>query len=215
MNDYQARALDEHWQLNGHFGRLLRYARSAHDPDWFQEHVHYEARASVLKIYELSLIPGLFQTRDYARALLEAGQVVEDVEAALEVRMARQEVLNNKPRPLLWVLLAESLLELPVGGPGVMKAQLSRLLEVSEFPNVTVRIVPRSAGAHPGLDGCFKILTVKEGDVAFVDAPEGGRLILGTIEARGFAVRFDRIGAVALPVGPSRTLIAHAMENIK
>lgn len=215
VNDHQAKALDDHWQLNGHFRRLLRYARSAHNPDWFQEYVSYETRASVHRTYELSLVPGLFQTPAYARALLEAGQVVEDVEAALDVRMARQQILDAKPRPLLWVLLAENVLDVPVGGPEVMKAQLARLLELSELPNVTVRIVPRSAGAHPGLDGCFKILTVKEGDIAYVDAPEGGRLILGAVEARGFGVRFDRIGAVALPVASSRSLITHAMENLK
>jgi hypothetical protein len=73
LSEGQARELDGHWDLNGHFERLLRYAKSGHDPDWFKAFTAQEAKASSIKVYEALLIPGLLRTADYARALLVAG----------------------------------------------------------------------------------------------------------------------------------------------
>ncbi|MFF0526496.1 Scr1 family TA system antitoxin-like transcriptional regulator [Actinomadura nitritigenes] len=87
------------------------------------------------------------------------------------------------------------------------------MLTMSRMPNVILRVVPRSAGAHEGLDGPFKIITVREGEVGFVEAPNGGRLVMEASEVRGLKLRFDRIGAVALPVDSSRRLIEQLMES--
>jgi hypothetical protein len=78
---------------------------------------------------------------------------------------------------------------------------------------VTLRVVPKSAGAHEGLDGPFKIITVRQGDVGFVEAPTGGRLVVDATEVRDLKLKFDHIGAVALPVGYSRDLIRQLMES--
>lgn len=211
IDEKQAIQLDQKFETGGHFLRLLTFARLGHDPDWFKEHVSYEARASMLKIFELALIPGILQTPEYARALMEdAG--IEDIDDQLTARLARQEILGRVPRPLVWVILAESVLDWPVGGAEVMRAQLARILELSELPNLKVRVVPRSAGATIGLDGAFKVLSVEEGDVAYTEAHGGGRLILGTSEVRRFGIRYDRIGVKALPEDSSRTKIKEVME---
>lgn len=76
--------------------RLVRYARAADDPDWFLDYAKYEALARVIRLYRLSLMPGLFQTPDYARAVISAFRMVDDVEAAVEARMKRQEVLARR-----------------------------------------------------------------------------------------------------------------------
>jgi Helix-turn-helix. len=213
IDEEQAVKLDERFGMGGHFLRLLTFAKLGHDPDWFKDHVSYEARASMLKIYELSLIPGIFQTEAYARALMEdAG--IEDLDEQLAARLSRQEILNRSPRPLIWVLLAESVLDWPVGGPEVMRAQLARLLELSDLNNLKIRVVPRTAGATIGLDGGFKVLSVQEGDVAYTEAHGGGRLILGTREVRRFGIRYDRIGVKALPEDSSRHKIKQVMEAI-
>jgi hypothetical protein len=214
LDDDQAKKLDELWVLNGHFSRLLRYARARHDADWFAQHVAYERRATVMRIYEALIVPGLLQTEEYARALLTAGQVVKDVDAAVAARMKRQAVLTREDPPLLWALLNQSILDQPVGGPEVMRAQLARLLEVSGLPNVVIRVVPRSLGAHVGLDGSFTITTVDEGDVAYMEAVGGGRLSLDRAEIRRYGVRYDRIGADALSRDSTRSLIEQAMENM-
>lgn len=214
INEDQAMALDHKFYTGGHFLRLLTYAKLGHNPDWFIEHVSYEARAAMLRIYELALIPGLFQTEAYARALMEdAG--IEDLEEQLAARLARQEIFNRKPRPLIWVLLTQNALDWPVGGPEVMREQLAGLLELSLLRNVMVRVVPRTAGATIGLDGAFKVLSVQEGDVAYTEAHGGGRLILSTAEVRHFGIRYDRIGAKALPDDASRTLIQQVMEAMR
>jgi DNA-binding XRE family transcriptional regulator len=214
LTDKQAHILDELWDTGGHFHRLLTYARRGHDPKWLQTYYSYEARAKVIKYFGGLFIPGLLQTPEYARALLEAGRW-PNIDAAVETRMRRQEILQKPNPPELWVLLDWSAVERPVGGPQVMRAQLARLLELAEQPQVSLRVVPKTAGAHMGLDGAFRVITVKEGDVGYAEAPHGGRLILDVDEVRTFVARFDRIGAQALPEAASRTMIADVMETMK
>ncbi|MGI5166380.1 Scr1 family TA system antitoxin-like transcriptional regulator [Spirillospora sp. CA-253888] len=213
MNEDQAGRLDAFLKLNGHFARLVRYARTAHDPDWFAEYAKHEAKALIVRTYRLSLMPGLLQTPEYARALITASRMVKDVEAAVEARMKRQEVLSRKEPPLVWVLMDENILYRPVGGAGVMRDQLARLREAIELPQVMIRIVPQSAGYHLGLEGSFNSLTLESGELAFVEAPGGGRLIQGNTEVREFGIRWDRIGACALPWESSRDLVDRAMEQ--
>jgi transcriptional regulator with XRE-family HTH domain len=213
MDPTHARAIDRHWNTGGLFSLLVWYATLGHDPDWFKQYLDLENRASVIKIWEVNLVPGLLQTADYARAGLRSGGV-KDLEAALEGRLFRQTILDRPEPPVLWVLLAESLLDLPCGGPKAMKAQLAHLLSLSERPNIGMRVVPKAAGHHPGLDGAFMILTMTDpyGDVAYVEAPGGGRLVPNVAEVASYALRYDRIGHQALPGGPSRDLINRIME---
>lgn len=214
LDDRQARALDKAWDTGGHFQRLLWFARATHDPNWFLQYTQYEAIARVIKIYHGQVVPGPLQTEEYARALLLASSV-EDIESALAERMQRQEILTRPKPPLLWVLLDESVLDRPIGGPQIMKAQLQRLLDMSELPHISVRVIPRSAGAHSGLDGSFQIISLETRDVAHVGAQRGGRLVEDTAEVRALSVEYDRIGAKASSEDVSRTLIAQLMEAIK
>lgn len=215
ITEQQAKDLDKYFNTGGHFFRLLYYARLGHNPDWFKEHVSYEARAAVLKMFEVALIPGLFQTPEYARSLMEEAGI-EDLEEQVEKRMLRQETLGRRPRPLVWVILTENILDWPIGGPKIMRDQLVRLLEASAEPNIKIRIIPRSAGSHIGVDGAFKILSAPEGgDVAYTEAHGGGRLVLSAPEVRAFATRWDRVGAKALPEEPSRSLIEKAVEAMR
>ena len=98
---------------------------------------------------------------------------MRDVEGLLAARMARQEVLFKGDPPILWILLWELVLEVPVGGAAVMRAQLAQLLKESESMDIAIRVVPKNVGAHPGLDGAFKIMTTVTGDVAFAESPGG------------------------------------------
>lgn len=212
IDEKQAMALDNAWNTGGHFMRLLTYAKLGHDPDWFKTHVQYERRAKAIKLFEALFIPGLLQTREYATALIAAGRD-SDVEGHVDARLARQEILNRPAPPLLWVLLDQFVLERPVGGAEVMRAQLARLLEAWDLPNITIRVVPKSVGAHVGLDGSFKILSVHEGDVVYMDAQIGGRTALDSTAVQTLGIRYDRISAESLSRGSSRRLIEEAMET--
>lgn len=213
LGERQAKILDREWNLEWLFTRLVRFARAGHDAEWFQQGLAYEARAAVIKISEMALIPGLLQTPEYARALFAAGRV-DDIEASVAARMARQSILTRSRPPEVWVLLDEAmLLRSFIGGPEVSRGQLTHLLEVGELPNVTIRIVPLSVGAHGGLDGPLTIMTVQEGDVAYMEAFGGGRLSLDAGEVRGYGIRYDRIGAEALSRDSSRGLLMSMVES--
>jgi transcriptional regulator with XRE-family HTH domain len=211
LDEGQAATLDERWQTGGHFGTILWYARLGHDPNWIKQHEDIEAGASVIKVFEALVVPGLLQVPEYAYELIAAGGR-PDVDEILERRLARQAILARENPPVLWVLLTESVLSWPVGDAEVMRKQLAYLLEASERPNIGIRVVPRSARAHYGLDGSFKIMTGPSGDVAYTESPGGGRLVSSTAEAQSYVLRYDRIGQKALPEDLSRDLIKKAME---
>ncbi|MFC6932368.1 DUF5753 domain-containing protein [Actinomadura yumaensis] len=153
---------------------MVRYARTAHDPDWFAEYAKYETQARVIRFYRLSLIPGLFQTPEYARACITASRMVTDIEGAVEARMRRQDVLRRDDPPHVWVLLDESALLRPIGGPKVMRDQLAVIHELACHPQVSVRVVPQATNFYLGLDGSFNRLALARGSLAFVEAPGGG-----------------------------------------
>jgi transcriptional regulator with XRE-family HTH domain len=214
LDDRQAAALDERWQTGGHFGTMLWYARLGHDPDWFKQHLDIEAEASVIKVYEALAVPGLLQLPEYAHALIAESGVVNIDERVAE-RMSRQEILTREPPPVLWVLMTQNVLDWPVGGPEVMRKQLAYLLEASERPNIGIRVVPRSVGAHYGMNGSFKVMTMATGDVAYSESPGGGRLVPSAFEVQSYVLRYDRIGQKALPEDQSRVLIRRIMEEMK
>lgn len=214
ITEDEAKILDDLWDTGGHFQRLILFARLSHDPDWFREHVEYEAKAEVIKIFETMFVPGLLQTPEYAKATLVAGAHI-DPDSGVEARMARQAILDQSNPPVLWVIIDQAVLSRPVGGTETMRAQLAHLLQMVERPNVGVRVVPWSVGEYIGQDGAFKLLASEASDVAYAEAPTGGRLILEPREVRDFGLRYDRIGAKALPDDLSRGLIKEAMEALR
>jgi Domain of unknown function (DUF5753)/Helix-turn-helix domain len=138
------------WQ---HYGDLL--------PSWFRAYVDLEAAAGLIRTYEGQLIPGLLQTDDYMRALVRGAHLEnsgEEVGRRVRLRMARQMLLTREQAPRLWAVVDEAALRRPVGGREVMRGQLERLLEASKLPNVTLQILPFTAGAHPAMGSSFSIL---------------------------------------------------------
>lgn len=204
--------LDRAWDLGEFFQRLVGFAKRGHKVEWFKAHLEHEAKASHLKIWEFSWVPGLFQIEGYARAVLEAARV-EDVEEAVRARLSRQACLERSPRPRVSAILDQGVLDQPVGGPEVMRDQLARLVELARQPNITVRVVPRSVGAYVGRDGSFKIMTVGGSDVVYTLAPGGGRLVEDASEVPSYRILFDDIGDVALPRDQSARLLTDAMEK--
>lgn len=128
----------------------------------------YEQAAKVIQKYEPSVIPGLFQTEDYARALLTGvGYSPDRVKRTLESRLRRQELLETSDGPDLDFIVGEAAVSRPVGGAGVMREQVTRLKELAgpAFPRVTVRMVPFSVGIHPGFGSAFTLLQFADHDL--------------------------------------------------
>ncbi|MER8043488.1 helix-turn-helix transcriptional regulator [Streptomyces sp. NPDC094032] len=129
-------------------------------PGWFSMYVSLEGAASLIRAYEPQFVPGLLQTADYARAILRSGAVgggnAEEIDRHVALRMERQSLLTREDAPKFWVIMDETVFRRPVGdGPEVMRAQLDRLLEASELPNVTLQIAEFGSGHHPGTYGPF------------------------------------------------------------
>ncbi|GGU77608.1 hypothetical protein GCM10010211_49420 [Streptomyces albospinus] len=120
-------------------------------PDWAEVFMARSARAVVIRQYAASVVPGLPQTEAHARAVLSVGRTLrsaEQLEERLDSRLMRQRRLRQPDGPVSRVVLDESILLRPVGGPDVMRAQLARLLETADDPRITVQVLPFSSGAH-------------------------------------------------------------------
>ncbi|MFB6674754.1 helix-turn-helix domain-containing protein [Streptomyces sp. NPDC056390] len=131
-------------------------------PGWFSMYVSLEGAASLIRSYEPHFVPGLLQTEGYARGVLRSGAVgralAEDpdvVERHVALRRQRQELITREDAPRLWMIMDETALRRPAGGPDVMRGQIDRLLEVTELANVTLQIAEFAAGPHPGTYGPF------------------------------------------------------------
>jgi transcriptional regulator with XRE-family HTH domain len=207
-----AAKLDEIWETQLLFTRLVRFAAARDEGDWFRGLTEYEAAATHHRMWEALLIPGLLQTPEYARAALSVG-LADDVEDAVERRLARQRsVFEEGGQPHVSVILNWVVLQQPVGDSATMRDQLGHLLSATESPHVNVRVLERDAGAHVGLDGSFTLLTVSDRDVAFADAPERGRLLLDPHDVQRFALRYDLVSSLAASIRQSRALITQALE---
>jgi hypothetical protein len=136
--------------------------------DWFEDYLGLEAAASVIRTFELQFVHGLFQTEDYARAVTLLGYAAapkEDVDRRVNLRLNRQRLLTRPKPPQVWSVLDEGALRRPVGGRGVMRGQLSHLVEMAKMPNVTIQVVPFSRGGHAAAGGSFTTLRFDDPDV--------------------------------------------------
>jgi transcriptional regulator with XRE-family HTH domain len=159
--DEVERLLDHYDVTDPKRGRLLALARDAAQRGWwedfadaisaqYQEFVGLEAEATSVRQYQVEVIPGLLQTREYARQVIlgyrPAGPVPPGVaERRVQVRMIRQQLLTRDPPLELSVVLDESILLRKIGSRSVMYAQLQQLAETAELPNVTIQVLPFSS----------------------------------------------------------------------
>jgi hypothetical protein len=150
--------------------RLISLAREADRPGWWETGlpglpsqltalIGFEAQASRITVVAMVLVPGLLQTPDYARAVMVGGDVpAHEVEARVVTRLGRQAVLSRADPPDLHVILDETVLRRPVGGPVAMAAQLRHIITAAARPSVTVQVIPLDVGAHLGTAGSFVLL---------------------------------------------------------
>ncbi|WP_046468787.1 helix-turn-helix domain-containing protein [Allosalinactinospora lopnorensis] len=131
-------------------------------PDWFEAYIGLEEGASIIRSYELQFVPGLLQTEDYARAVIQlscvAASPTAEIDRRVAMRMRRQQRLIG-PEPLrFWAVVDEAALRRPYGGTKVLRAQIEHLLTIAELPNVTLQVLPFAHGGHPAAGGPFSLL---------------------------------------------------------
>jgi len=209
---------------------LVQLARDSRQKGWwhaysdtiqpqFATYLGLESAASEIRIYEVSLIPGLLQTEEYARAVISAGMVNsarEDIERRVALRMARQQpALTEADSPKLWAVLDEAALRRTVGGSGLMRMQLEYLLGVASLPNVAVQVIPFGGGAHPAMGRPFVILVFPERvdpDVVYLEDLTSALYLEDVNEVDRYNVFFNHLRATALSFDDSSGLITSVLK---
>ena len=169
---------------------LMNLARGAREPGWwtqyedirFDPYIGLESEAAAITAYSMYYVPALLQTEDYARALINAIAPKIDPavrEQRVEVRLRRQQLLEQSHPPRYRVLLDEAVLHRRVGRAGVMAAQLGKILDAENTGKVTIQVVPFEVGAYASQDSNFVLLEFTEGrdllPVVFVEGLVGNR----------------------------------------
>ena len=201
--------------------RLLELAVKGKQRPWWQQlrlpystYIGLEADAVSISDFGLGFMPGLLQTADYARAIVLAavhGWEPDVVEQRLRGRMARQRRLHAEDAPHFEAVIDESVLHRVVGGHAVMRAQLERLLELAELPNVTLQVIPYDAGALPAGNNKFIILRFAPPDVTDMVYVEGltGDLYIDTPgEVETYSNAFRALTELAASADETREIIA-------
>jgi len=200
---------------------LLELASEGKQRAWWQPlalpystYVGLEAEAKSISDYGLGLMPGLLQTPDYARAVVRAAVpkwVPEVVEQRIEGRMARQQrLLHSGDAPHFEAVVDESVLHRVVGSPAIMQAQLERLLELSDLPNVTLRVIPYEAGALPAGNNKFIILGFAlpaVADVVFIEGLTGDLYLEDPRDVEIYNLTFRTLVQLAVSPDDTREII--------
>ena len=197
-------------------------------PEGFDVYIGLEEAASQISWYEAELVPGLLQTEQYARSVIKddnPGVDDEEIDRRVQLRLARQALVRRRTAPLrLHVALNEAILRRPVGGPVVMAAQLGSLAEASGQPNVSLRVVPFSAGLHRGLmSGPFELLRFplngdgheSEPATVYADGFTGALYLDKPHEVERYANAFESIWSAALDEAVSTDLIHRSAEELR
>jgi transcriptional regulator with XRE-family HTH domain len=176
-------------------------------PGWFETYLGLEQASTMIRTYELQFVPGLLQTRAYARAVTLLGhEDLRDVERRVELRMRRQEVLDAPGAPTLWAVIDEAALRRSLNGSELLRDQLDHLLAMNERPNVSVQIAPLSFGGHAAAGGPFSILRFAEPDlpdIVYLEQLTSALYLDKRSDVEHYALVMDRLCAHIEP--PDRT----------
>jgi hypothetical protein len=183
-------------------GWWVEYGKTV--PNWFGDYVGMETAAAEVWTYESEFIPGLLQTSDYTEAVSKGlnhpALDPKEIQRIVRLRADRQRRLTSEEPLILRAVINEAAVRREVGGPEVMRAQLEHLTKMGRLPNVTVQVLPFSAGAHRGMPGSFAALRFPEepmntvylegyGSALYVEEPSA---------VAGYAERFEALADQAL-----------------
>ena len=190
-------------------------------PTYFQ-YIEYETSASIIRSYEEIVVPGLLQTEEYATSITQQYRpniTAKTVSALVEVRMMRQELLLGRPNPpLLFFILDEAVIRRLLGDESLRKEQLKKFSTMAERPEITIEIVPFSAGLHSGMSNVFSILEFpgSSEDVLYFEGVHESLFSRDvTAEVTVYRELFEELRSISL--GPKGTLdyLVRAADEIR
>ena len=210
---------------------LTRLAEDAQKTGWWQtygdvpahayrDYISIESDAGGVRTCTPAIIPGLFQTGEYAREIIAATAITrtpEEVAALAQMRIARQAVLTRPERPLkFWALIGETALHQRFASrPHLMRGQLLHLMDMAELPNVTIQVIPSASAPTPAMLGPFTVFEFPPPwpNAVHTENLRGGQFVEDPDEVKIFEDAFDRVVTAALPVDTSRETINKIMER--
>ncbi|GHE39542.1 DUF5753 domain-containing protein [Streptomyces capitiformicae] len=185
--------------------------------DQYKRFMELEATARIMWKFTLG-IPGLMQIEDFARGVLSGAQTTADVDEAVEeqvaARLGRQYLLRQKPEPDLRIIMDEFALRRPAAGGKTWHDQLLHLETAARWPNLTLQVLPFSAGAHHHMNGSLTLLWQRDGSaVAYKEGNGCSRLIEDSDEVLRQRLSYDRLRDLALSPPDSLALIKDALKE--
>jgi transcriptional regulator with XRE-family HTH domain len=231
MNDLKA--ILGHYKItdDGRTAELIALSRQARERSWWSHYrdlpprlvqlIEYESAAFIIRNFQPMLIPGLLQTEEYATAMIRnlSPQVTEDeVKTSVEIRIKRQQLLQQQEMPLMFFIMDEAAVRRLVGGQEAMRRQIQRLLDESDKPTVTIEIVPFSAGAHPGMQGPFMLFEFPDAaddDALYLESPSDSRWNRDDPEEiSSFRERFEALRELSLGPQGSVDLLHRLLDEL-
>ncbi|RKS05955.1 hypothetical protein DFP74_1573 [Nocardiopsis sp. Huas11] len=213
--------------------RIMELREIARTAGWWQGHdvdKHYgtyiglEEAASEISTFETQIVPGLFQTEDYARAVIRAVHAVNhtptaDIEDRVQVRMRRQAAWEERGAPHVWAIIGEAAIRQQAGGVPTMRGQLQRLLELSDMQErVTLQVLPFTAGSHSAMEmACFTVLDVTDAGLASVniEGPTANLFLDSPSDVAHYRRIFEHLRKAALNTPDSQALIARLKKGFE
>ncbi|AQT72218.1 MULTISPECIES: helix-turn-helix domain-containing protein [Streptomyces] len=206
---------DEVLGAGGKIAAMKADVERARYPKKVRDLAKLESEAVELGAYGNHNLHGLLQTEEYARALYEMRRPAyspDEVERYVSARMARQGVFYRLPSPALTFVLEQVTLERTIGGRGVLRRQLERLLDIGQLRNVEIQVMPTDSEDHAGMGGHLQVVKLKDGTaVGYVEAQLPGRLITNATDIQLLELRYGIIRSQALSPRESRAFIEKAL----
>ncbi len=211
---------------------LLALAKAARERSWWSAYrdvapppllqlIEYESAASAVRQFETLFIPGILQSEDYARAVIQdfydERPGSDRLRALVELRVRREDLLDGEHSPSFHFMLDEAAVRRLVGGASVMRRQLRRLIEVAEKPNIAIEVIPFSAGLHAGMKGPFEIIEFadpSDSDIVFLETPRGDIISDDPEETLSYREDFDSLGKASLGPRDSLALLARIADEM-
>ncbi|MGH3761891.1 helix-turn-helix domain-containing protein [Actinophytocola sp.] len=211
---------------------LIDLCKNATAQDWtvpyrdelsaaYSAYLSFENEASALRNYESLHLPGLLQTEDYTRAVIQGGlptATTDDIQIRAKARTTRQQVLTKENSVSLWAIVDEAALHRVVGGPPVMRDQLTHLANAVTAPHITFQVIPYRVGAHPGMLGPFTVLEfadAEDTDLVYVETIAGDLFAEKDKDIKNYRAMFENLVAVALSPAESATMVEDVANSLK
>ncbi|MFE0686438.1 helix-turn-helix domain-containing protein [Streptomyces sp. NPDC058961] len=213
-----AQRIDHILQTDGFFERMWRkLIKDSPYADYFAAAAELEGLATQICDFAPTVVPGLLQTAEYARAVaIATNPYVTDeyLEEMITARLDRGRILKDATRPMYWAILHEGALRLPVGGPAAMAEQLDRMAALMRSRTAVVQILPYAAGAHASMGGMMRLMEFEDAPpTAYAEAQFAGSLVDDPAVVKRAQRAYDLLRAAALSPEASLALVESAAED--